>query len=179
MACHWVAEQWKFAGIGNACIDCHTDIHKDLIDVKYYPNSTCLNCHTTDGWNRVCFDHSVTGFVLEGAHQKQSCRSCHFRKNGTGSESQQFAGLTPDCSNCHDDIHFKQFAIDNRTDCRQCHSFDNWSIGQFDHDQTAFKLEGKHISVPCGQCHKPVEVSGLTYVLYKINDTRCESCHLQ
>jgi hypothetical protein len=47
----------------------------------------------------------------------------------------------------------------------------------FDHDQTAFPLDGKHIDVACNKCHAPVVTSELTYTRYKLNSFTCESCH--
>jgi Zn finger protein HypA/HybF involved in hydrogenase expression len=48
----------------------------------------------------------------------------------------------------------------------------------FDHNKTAFRLDGKHVNVPCADCHKPQNEGSATYIKYKIKDFRCESCHL-
>jgi NAD-dependent SIR2 family protein deacetylase len=52
-----------------------------------------------------------------------------------------------------------------------------WKIASFDHNRTNFKLDGKHQNVACSKCHKKVQNGNLTYVLYKIKETKCEDCH--
>jgi hypothetical protein len=47
----------------------------------------------------------------------------------------------------------------------------------FDHNKTAFRLDGKHVNVPCAGCHKPQTEGNVTFTLYKLKDFRCESCH--
>ena len=46
--CHKKQEKWNFRGIGINCNDCHKDIHKTLIQAKYYPEANCKTCHTED-----------------------------------------------------------------------------------------------------------------------------------
>ena len=177
-ACHWKNDTWQFTFGGSGCINCHENIHRGMISETYYPKSACIACHQTGGWDQIVFDHLKTGFELKGAHKNQTCRACHFTAGDQGNEIQRFAGLSPECTTCHKDIHHQQFAIDNKTDCLQCHTYDNWVIEPFNHDRTAFRLEGKHAFVSCSQCHKPIEDGTDHYILFKIKDTRCESCHL-
>jgi hypothetical protein len=134
-------------------------------------------CHNPTRWGDVSFDHSQTGFALSGAHAIPGCRSCHYKKDSTGNENQIFTGLSKSCSGCHKDNHYGQFENNGSTDCLRCHDTNLWKITNFDHNKTAFKLDGKHQNVACAKCHKTVTERNFTYVLYKIKDTRCEACH--
>jgi nitrate/TMAO reductase-like tetraheme cytochrome c subunit len=175
--CHKKQEKWSFRDIGIKCNDCHPDIHTTYIDKKYYPEENCKNCHNVNRWQEVTFDHSKTEFALTGAHLKQDCRSCHFKIDSTGTTKQKFAALLPNCTSCHKDNHFKQFDMKGSTDCIQCHNTDNWKASGFNHNNTAFRLDGKHINVDCAKCHKPVNEGNGFYIKYKLKVFTCESCH--
>jgi hypothetical protein len=176
-ACHKKTEKWSFQQIGIKCSDCHKDIHDPFIDKKYYPEASCNSCHSEESWNQIKFDHVKTGFPLSGAHQAQTCRTCHFIKDSAGVVSQRFSGFKSTCTNCHKDIHAGQFETAGTTDCKRCHEFTNWKIPTFDHNKTNFKLDGRHKNVACNKCHKPVQVNELTYVQYKLKEYKCETCH--
>ena len=184
--------KWNFRGIGQKCADCHADIHDPYLDKKFYGESGCESCHSNNRWKQILFDHSRTDYLLEGAHREQSCRSCHFRQEKAGSVQQEFAGLSRDCVNCHLDVHMGQFTGEQESICLRCHDYNNWQASRFDHDQAAFKLDGKHREVACSKCHKatiksfegiderillPRDSGEITYVLYKIKDYSCEACH--
>ena len=175
--CHKKQDQWSFRNIGINCRDCHQDIHQNIISSRYYAETGCMNCHKETGWSEVTFDHGKTQFALTGAHGKVSCRSCHFRIYATGTVQQQFVGLSQVCSDCHADKHNNQFERNGVTNCTECHGTDNWKASRFDHNKTAFRLDGKHINVPCAKCHKPQQDGSELYVMYKMKDYRCEACH--
>jgi hypothetical protein len=177
MDCHKKQEKWNFREIGINCKDCHTDIHKDYIQAKYYPEGNCKVCHNENVWTKISFDHSKTEFELTGAHLKQNCRSCHFKKDTYGISKQKFSGLSNNCSNCHTDNHYKQFEKNGVTDCLECHGTENWKAFRFNHNNAAFKLDGKHVEVPCIKCHKPQQEGSNIYVKYKLKEYKCESCH--
>ena len=177
IACHVKNEKWSFRQIGSKCADCHRDVHETLIDLKFYPEHNCSACHTTQRWNDVSFDHSQTEYPLIGAHSPLDCRKCHFKKDSTGKDYQVFADLPRTCAGCHNDYHYKQFETNGVTDCTRCHQNAVWKIPAFDHNKTAFRLDGKHQQVPCVKCHFNVTEKNITYVLYKIKDFKCESCH--
>ena len=65
--------------------------------------------------------------------------------------------------------------------CNVCHSPNSWKLDRaiysFDHNKTAFKLDGSHQNVPCAKCHKNVTKENHTFVLYKIKEWKCENCH--
>ncbi len=177
ITCHKKQEKWKFREIGIRCIDCHENIHKQFINEKYYPDYSCQSCHNNETWKSVSFDHSKTAFILTGPHEKQTCRTCHFRKDASGQEIQKFTDMAANCTSCHTDIHAKQFEVTGVTNCLRCHASNTWKIVTFDHNKTAFKLDGKHEKVACIKCHKPVIKDQKTFVLYKTNKLRCENCH--
>ena len=179
-SCHKKQEKWEFKEIGKKCVDCHIDIHKNKIKEKYYPEVNCEICHSSNSWNQVIFDHKKTLFELEGAHTKQNCRACHFNKEKTGHDNQKFEGLNTACTNCHKDVHQKQFEINAITDCKRCHNSESFKPApKFDHNKTQFVLDGKHVNVACNKCHKLVNEQGESFVLYKIKEFKCENCHLR
>jgi hypothetical protein len=177
-ACHKKTDKWSFREIGIRCIDCHTDIHVAYLDKKYYPDSDCKTCHSVNTWHEIKFDHGKTDFALTGAHLNQTCRTCHFTKESEGPVVQRFSGLTSACTNCHKDIHARQFDdVNGVSDCNRCHNADNWKATRFDHSKTRFPLDGRHQNVACNKCHKTNVIDELTFVQYKLNDFKCESCH--
>ena len=175
--CHKKQDKWSFREIGTDCKDCHADIHQPYLPLKYYTDASCKTCHTESQWADVSFDHSLTDFDLTGSHVGQDCRACHFRKNAEGNITQKFAGLSDECSACHTDNHFNQFEKNGKTDCTVCHDTRNWEPGKFNHDNTAFKLDGGHKNVSCEKCHNTELKEGKAFVLYKIKEFTCESCH--
>jgi len=168
-------EHWSFKDIGERCVDCHDDIHKGEIDTKYYPNQTCDNCHKSTTWKDNGFDHSLTKFELVGSHARQKCEACHVpdaeHKYG------QFDSMSMDCASCHKDKHEGQFEVKGVTDCTRCHGFETWDVSDFDHNNTAFKLDGKHVNVACAKCHKQKIAGGKVFVQYKFQSFECIVCH--
>ncbi|MFH0841980.1 MAG: cytochrome c3 family protein [Bacteroidota bacterium] len=175
--CHKKLDRWSFRNIGLSCKECHNDIHQGRIEPRYYPDGKCNVCHNENRWADINFNHSATKFPLTGQHMKQSCRACHFRPDKSGIIQQKFYELTTTCTTCHNDNHNRQFEKNGLTDCLECHDTENWSASKFNHDNTAFKLDGKHINVPCAKCHKPQQEGNLVYVKYKLKEFKCESCH--
>ena len=175
--CHKKQKEWNFRGIGINCRECHKDIHQTAIPVKYYPQADCKNCHNENSWSEITFNHSETSYNLTGTHAKKECRACHFKLNPDGIAQQKFSGLPKDCSDCHTDHHFKQFEKNGSTSCIECHDTENWEASKFNHNNIAFKLDGKHKNVACGKCHKPRQEGSIFYVVYKIKEFKCESCH--
>jgi hypothetical protein len=177
ISCHKKTANWNFRQIGIRCNDCHKNIHEGYLDPKYYPDGNCTTCHNPSRWSEIKYDHSVTGFALSGVHAIKDCRICHFKPDSSSRVVQKFSGMTTACSSCHQDIHFKQFEVGGLTNCLKCHTFEGWKIANFDHNTTAFKLDGKHQNVACAKCHKKITDGQKTYVLYKIKEWKCENCH--
>lgn len=177
-ACHLQQEKWRFRNIGERCVDCHDDVHKNAGEIaeKWYPNQTCETCHLSESWTATNrFDHSKTAFKLLGKHKQQDCRACHVpdERNKHG----QFAGLPATCADCHEHSHGKQFEKAGVTDCTRCHGFDGWATVNFDHNKTRFKLEGRHAELACEKCHQPKEVDGVVLVEYRMKSFECVVCH--
>lgn len=182
-ACHQkdTAKKWQFRNIGKKCADCHDDVHKGFLDQKFYPDQTCERCHVTAAWSDNHFDHNQTKFRLSGAHANQPCMACHGKKDDTGKlpqRYQKFADLSTTCTACHKNVHGRQFEKNGATDCAQCHGFNNWDAVKFNHNKTAFKLDGKHATVACSGCHKETVVDGEVMVQYKMKSFKCIDCHL-
>jgi hypothetical protein len=110
------------------------------------------------------FDHSRVAFKLEGKHQGLVCESCHLNVR----TSADFKSLSTDCGVCHlkDDAHNGEFG----KDCGDCHKAAAWKPATFDHNLSAFKLDGKHINVACDQCH--------INNVFKGTATDCAACHV-
>jgi hypothetical protein len=176
--CHKKGNEWNFRNIGKTCVDCHKDIHKGAISEKFYPASNCKICHKETNWNEVTFNHSSTGFPLSDAHATADCRLCHFKNDEKGISVQKFSGLSKNCADCHTDKHYNQFEKNGITDCTECHDTRNWKASKFNHSTTRFKLDGKHINLACAKCHKPQPDGNNSYIKYKLNEFKCESCHL-
>ncbi len=176
-ACHKKSNSWSFRQIGEKCVDCHKDIHEPAIDKKYYPEAACKTCHSSNRWNEILFDHSKTGYELEGAHQRQLCRACHFKPVGQEKFEQQFSQLPSGCTECHNDPHQNQFEKSTGKSCLKCHDYFDWKAGLFDHNQSAFPLDGKHKNVACNKCHPSVVTAEHTYTRYKLKSYTCEACH--
>jgi hypothetical protein len=172
--CHRVNERWTFRRIGKDCIDCHKNIHGNEIGINFLSDG-CRGCHDVNSWGSINFDHSKTGFVLEGKHAAADCRSCHFKNNDI--QQQRFASLNKFCTECHTDVHAGQFGSGIDEECIRCHTFNNWKPEKFNHNQTRFSLEGAHSRLQCSECHKTLTAGNKTFIKYKLEDFRCAACH--
>lgn len=179
-ACHLseTDDKWTFRNIGEGCVDCHEDVHEGYIAAAFYPEQNCEACHVVDHWEENHFDHNLTGFELLGKHASATCMDCHTAKDPTENRYAAFANPPQECAECHENVHDDQFAENGTTDCARCHSFNDWTMDDFDHDNTAFPLDGAHASVACEGCHKPMETEhGETIIQYKFNSFKCVDCH--
>ena len=175
-ACHMNEEHWSFKDMGERCVDCHDNIHKDFIDEKYFPNQDCQACHVTDNWTSIDFDHKETEWLLEGEHAKQDCRACHSENpEASFTKTQKFKNILNECFSCHEDVHEAQFAENDITDCSRCHNSTAFVPSIFNHDETKFPLDGQHADLECKACHKAE--NGVEVVLYKIEKFECIDCH--
>ena len=178
ISCHRQEIKWRFNGIGERCVDCHENVHVGYIDEKYYPNQSCESCHLVSSWKENRFAHNLTDFELIGAHTKQDCRACHVSDdNSDGNIFKDSQKLSLECIGCHTDEHHRQFEREGTTDCKECHWFDSWEISDFDHNNTAFKLDGEHVNVDCAACHMKIEEQGDVFVQYKTKKLECIDCH--
>lgn len=157
--CH---QKGKTSFSGAYCAECHRTMDPVKMDDHIaMVGDACMTCH--DGVDRFSgFDHARTAFPLVGAHAKASCSTCHPAPRTVS----DFANTHTDCYSCHqkDDPHQGQFG----QDCGACHSPEGWLPAKFDHNLSAFKLEGKHAGVACKSCH----ADG-----YKGTPANCFACH--
>ena len=117
----------------------------------------------------------MVGSVYINEVLKRLC--CHFKEGEDGISYQEFSQLSSNCISCHQDVHNSQFEEMGGTNCLKCHGYSDWTASNFDHDQTAFKLDGKHKDLACIQCHIQVVSAEITYTEYKLKNYACESCH--
>lgn len=155
------------------CLTCHTAIkvrlgaNGGLHGLQAYAN--CEQCHVEHQGREVAliywkegqnkFNHSLTGWPLDGKHATRECRTCHqpkFIANKSPLEADKtkientFLGLDRACKSCHFDEHRGQVS----STCTDCHSTAGWKPASgFDHQKAKFTLDGKHTTVPCQKCH--------------------------
>ncbi|OGI40986.1 MAG: cytochrome C [Candidatus Muproteobacteria bacterium RBG_16_62_13] len=162
------------AGQKGVCLDCHKEVAGDVQTKRRYhgrlEQNDCRRCHTEHKGRSVniapldskTFDHRLTEFPLKGAHgePKVKCRDCHVA-------GKKYREAPSDCYSCHrkDDKHKGSLG----RKCADCHVETNWKKTKFDHSKTRFPLAGKHIDVPCKDCHRRPD--------YKGAPTRCVACH--
>jgi hypothetical protein len=197
------------------CLACHAELRPEVAAGKGYhgrisrEQRDCEKCHLdhqgrdfklTD-WGAggiKGFEHSKTGWPLQGKHAQVTCLDCHERRLITEQvvlkmiserprrENPTMLGLAQRCEACHFDEHRGQTA----KECQKCHNEKAWSPAPgFDHQKTAYPLEGKHKKVACAKCHpaqkdettssevfpKPVSMSFLKYAPVVHKD--CINCH--
>jgi hypothetical protein len=145
----------RFKGAPTDCISCHAkdDVHLGNL------GSDCKQCHTTAGWVPSTFDHNTSIFPLTGKHFPLACNDCHTDKI--------FKGTPTSCANCHakDDVHKGKLG----SECTACHTTDGWTPSTFDHNNSVFRLTGKHAFVACTSCHPDKTFVG--------RPTSCSGCH--
>jgi len=200
-SCHRVA-----AGAASfKCLECHTDISGRVAQKRGLHASfgtlspggrDCVRCHSEHNgedfaiirWDPspVRFDHSKTGYVLEGKHAGVACARCHIAAHISIPErrlisvkdlNRTFLGVSRACATCHDDKHQGRLG----QNCARCHGFKEWKAvalpapAEFDHSQTRFPLTGLHARVACQKCHLPGGDARPRYIGLAFN--RCLDCH--
>lgn len=156
------------------CLDCHKDVAADVRQKEGYHGrikpQPCRSCHTEHKgrdaniapMDEDKFDHKLADFALRGGHAnpKVTCRSCHAPKT-------KYRGAPTLCASCHkkDDVHKGSLGAK----CAECHTENNWKEARFDHDKTRFPLTGKHVPVPCKDCHRNN--------VFKDTPIACVACH--
>jgi hypothetical protein len=99
-ACHISEDRWTFRNIGNACVDCHANIHGDRFEVNGVTD--CERCHETNSWFPSKFDHNKTKFPLDGKHAEVDCLACHkIIVDEKGKEIVNYKIERFECIDCH------------------------------------------------------------------------------
>ncbi len=182
------------------CLDCHSEIARRIAvrkglhaayNIKPGSSVECANCHSEHNgedfplikWDLKTFDHAQTGYRLEGKHSGLNCTRCHTPERVSPSErvvikvkdlSRTFLGVSPSCSNCHQDEHKGRLG----PNCLQCHNYRDWktiSFSTLDHSITRYPLTGLHIQVACQQCHTPGRDKQPRYTGIAFGS--CTDCH--
>lgn len=166
----------------DSCQTCHRDVDVVFAQVHLLTfGADCLACHDGIDTYGDDFDHNRFSFQITGKHIGLDCSKCH--QNARSISDMQVT--LQDCYSCHrqDDPH--DFAYG--AECQACHSTEGWTPAHFDHNLSAFKLEGKHASVACEKCHVNNVFKGTPkdcYSCHKQDDehngqygTQCETCH--
>jgi hypothetical protein len=128
----------------------------------------CGECHNPERWTPVdktpSFRHGTTGFTLDSAHARVSCRGCHralvFNQVGTA------------CADCHKDAHRGELGAR----CEACHTPSTWTNQRemFQvHNRTRFPLFVSHARLDCTACHRSQNPTQ-----YKTTPAECGNCHL-
>ncbi|MBL0174445.1 MAG: hypothetical protein IPP94_04115 [Ignavibacteria bacterium] len=164
----------KFKGLPIDCQGCHTQTYQQTARPNHQLvgfSLLCQDCHNTNAWQPAdrmpaTINHDLTRFPLQGKHQTTPCERCHVNL--------VFRGTPQECYACHE----KDFTATKNPDhlagmfnhdCKTCHTLNGWKPATFDHNATAFPLQGKHTTVLCEKCH----VNG-NYTLKYVD---CWQCH--
>lgn len=183
-------------GMTARCLECHTEIAalreaNRGVHGRDARARECAACHP-DHAGRDCalvrweegstdaFDHTRSGWPLQGKHARLACRECHqprYQRMPMVSRikkkdaAQSWVGLETACLSCHSDPHKGGFG----TDCASCHETGDWhriNHQTFNHDLTRYPLRGRHAAAACEKCHDPVRAWGKQPPF-----DRCSSCH--
>lgn len=175
------------------CVACHTEVGRDVDEetglhgrLGESERSGCAGCHVEHegrdsdivALDESTFDHTLTDFILRGAHLGTACADCH-----APGETHRQAETA--CVACHRkvDPHIGQLG----ESCDSCHDETSWLDAAFDHSTTAFPLTGRHSGVNCNACHRSVvfsEVGRTCVACHRSDDvhngrngSQCANCH--
>ncbi|HXB67609.1 MAG TPA: hypothetical protein VNY05_05165 [Candidatus Acidoferrales bacterium] len=175
------------------CQQCHEDPHNRQFATRA-AGSDCSSCHNLTGFKPAKFDretHRQTAFPIEGKHAALRCAECH-QPEGRGAV---YISRKLVCSACHADRHGGEFAAaPHANQCDQCHTSAGFQATTFTvarHAETQFALTGKHATVTCDKCHKPLPAGGTALPLapvkagtpvtvprqYHFASRTCNTCH--
>ena len=200
----------KWSGVATECRACHTDVHLGQI------TGPCEACHTAQSFHVPTYRHrnrSLFDFFA-GRHVTATCEACHkpaTRQFPAGRGTAIVFQADTRCVACHRDVHRGALGSElHQLSPTMKRRF--WLIvlvalvvaalwprlaeTQFEtpnrafHNATAFKLEGKHLTLPCESCHLNGQYRGTPTTCYSCHwvrrkddrfqtrlGTECESCH--
>jgi hypothetical protein len=178
------------------CLQCHKVIKSYVDNKKGFHGLTqqsCFECHsdhkgrTLDSLvvDQNTFDHTkMTGYSLDGKHQKLKCAECHTGRRGWDSAKPgeiRYFGKGSSCVSCHakNDIHHFTGTYAKK-DCNACHNLQGWKTDiSFDHNRdTRYKLEGHHAEIKCLDCHTTDKAHRVfKYQWPHLEQQKCLSCH--
>jgi hypothetical protein len=74
-------------------------------------------------------------------------------------------------------VHKAQFAATMMNGCETCHTTETWQTVTFSHENSKFRLKGKHAIIECSKCHKKTDTATVA-VQYTGILMRCYECHI-
>src|SRR5713226_1586281 len=142
-----------------------------------FPTSQCSTCHDTLLWADGKFDHSTTGWPLQGAHVTTPCSSCHM-----GASPFSLTSANTDCYGCHQAAWLSTQTLGGQvpnhiaamfsTTCVSCHTTwvtTGWLGATLSAAQHSwFRIP--HDSSVCSDCH----LVSTNYATFS-----CINCHTQ
>ncbi|MCK6575071.1 hypothetical protein L6V77_28705 [Myxococcota bacterium] len=141
------------------CVECHRRDAPDLMRAHEAAfGDRCLACHDgVDRFARGAFDHTKTGFALEGRHVQTGCEFCHRDVR----DAAGFARAEPACATCHE-APASHATEGYGTTCGECHGTADWTATDLKNHR--FPLDhGAASPSPCKTCHP---VSNRAYTCY-------------
>jgi hypothetical protein len=179
----------NYTTLPTTCYGCHTTDYNNTSTPGFYPDNppahaaanfptTCVTCHNTTTWTGATFNHA-TFFPLTNAHAVPplTCVNslCHVGGN--------YTTVPTACSGCHLADYNSTATIGGTIpnhisaqfplDCTQCHDTIAWADAVFNHNNTAFPLQGAH-TVPPRTC---ADVGCHSTGNYTTLPTTCYGCH--
>lgn len=150
----------------DSCLTCHRQVDMVYAQIHLITfGADCLACHDGVDSYGDTFDHNRLTFPLIGKHAGVDCGLCHINAR----KASDLRAASHACYSCHqrDDAHKGAYGAD----CETCHSPEGWTPASFDHNLSAFKLDGAHANAQCASCHK----NGV----YKGTPAECAACHAE
>lgn len=193
-SCHRAGEPRRGIAFA-ACRDCHEDEHAGQL-ARRADGGDCASCHDLAGFTPARYtraEHQEV-FALEGGHQEVACEACHpavargelvrqrvaLPSAGGSSElTLQLRFSSNRCSDCHEDPHDgASVGLEQDQGCQSCHRVDAWSDVAFQHGETGFELDLRHVGLSCRECHAPEAGEGEdSAMVFKGLGRECASCH--
>jgi hypothetical protein len=190
------------------CLACHKTVGADLEKKEGFHGRSpavaateCKHCHTEHEGREAdillldpeTFDHQLTDFKREGAHQKAACEACHKPQEKKPAVTAPAAVAPPgfytrvgkDCYACHgqQEPHNKELG----QNCQDCHQAQTWKKVTYSHAKSAFKLNRMHKPVACVLCHpnqRWKKIAGDCFSCHQLDDRhagrygqKCQDCH--
>lgn len=184
----------QFQGTSSRCVDCHEDAHAERFASEAEGCAACHRPTLFSEWREDGFDHGVDGgFVLDGAHARNECESCHPRTarpdaagRTFGRVADHYQGDVTQCATCHRDPHVGRFdaeglasVVAGQVGCARCHTTEAFTqVVNFEHERwTGYPMADFHREVECTECHIPTETPDAFGRTFGRSPTTCAECH--
>ncbi|MCA8958297.1 MAG: hypothetical protein KDC87_19625, partial [Planctomycetes bacterium] len=176
----------RYLGLQKGCAACHRDAHEGRMKLA------CASCHGQESFDRLHADGHERHLVLDGAHGRATCRTCH----ATGEHGLESLGrgrsVAPRlCADCHQSPHNPSFVegvaklegVAPGASCAKCHAAahggfrgERVTVTASQHALSGFALAEPHAKVKCASCHTAAESSFAARYPGR-GASSCGSCH--